>query len=348
MRVLFDMVHPADALFFHHAIRTLEQNGASVRIASRRKDVLAGLLDDLGHAHHPLTDARSGRIGQACELLGRDFALLALVRRWRPNVMAGFGGVAIAHVGRVTGIPSISFYDTEHAALQIALTVPFISEWHVPAGWNGREVAGRTYRFRGSKQFAYLHPDYFRAEPAAAKAAGWDPLRDNFMIRTVAWRANHDAGRSGLSLDRLRRIVSELSRRGKVHLSAEGDLPDDLAPLRVRGSPAAFHHLLAHCRLCCGESITVASEAAALGIPSVLQIDKDYGYVDEQEAAGLIRRLRADADPAPVLEAVLREDPVAFRQRARRFAADAGDVNRYVIETLSRAVDPCARRSGAA
>ncbi len=340
MRVLFDLVHPADALFFYHAMRELRASGAEVLVASRHKDVLVELLDEFGFEHHPLSAARSGLLGQACELAERDLALLRLARRWRPDVMAGFGGIAISHVGRLLGIPSVSFYDTEHAALQMRLTLPFISEWHVPQSWTGPEARGKTFRFPGSKQFAYLHPDRFRSDPELARAAGWDPQRDNFLIRTVAWQANHDYGRAGIPPPQLRQIVAQLSLLGKVHISAEGALPPELEPMRLRGPASAFHHLLARCRLCCGESITVASEATALGVPALLQIDKDYAYVVEQEKAGLVRRFGPEDDVGEALREMLRESPPTLVRRARRFADTAGDLNRYIVEALGRAARP--------
>lgn len=339
MRVLFDLVHPADALFFHHAIAQLRSAGNDVFVASRNKDVLVQLLDDLGTDHSPISTARSGLVGQAVELASRDLALLRLARRFRPDVMVGFGGVAIAQVGKLLGTPSIAFYDTEHAPLQISLTLPLISEWHVPRSWKGRIAPGRTFRFAGSKQFAYLHPNHFQADRERALSAGWDPERDNFLIRTVAWDANHDHGRAGIPSAQLRRIVDRLARLGKVHISAEGELPPDLQPLRFRGPPSAFHHLLAHCRLHCGESITVASEAVALGVPTLLQIDKDYGYVAEQEEAGLIWRFGPDDDAVTRIDQVLRHNPEDYRARAHSFAAEAGDLNRYIYETVGRAAN---------
>lgn len=335
-KVLFDLVHPADALFFFHAIRSLQRDGIEVRIASRAKDVLVPLLDELGLPHLPLTRAGTGRAGLMRELLLRDWRLWKLARRFRPDAMVGFGGVAISHVGRLTGIPSLSFYDTEHAGLQIRLALPFISEWHVPESWQGPEAKGRTFRFKGGKQFAYLHPDHFVPDRAVAEAAGWEAGRDNFLIRTVAWRASHDRGRSGFTPERLRTIVALLGGRGRVHISAEGGLPADLEPLRYRGSAVAFHHLLAHCRLCCGESITVASEAVMLGVPVLLQIDKDYGYVAEQQEAGLIRRLEPGDDVKRAIDEALADAPEAYWQRSRRFIAARGDVNLYVADAIRK------------
>lgn len=334
MRILLDLVHPADALFFFHAIEALKGKGADVRVVSRRKDVLIQLLEELDVDHLPLTTARNGVLGLARELMERDLALFKVAREWKPDVMAGFGGVAISHVGKLLSIRSVSFYDTEHASLQMRLTLPFISEWHVPRSWNGPVAKGRTFRFAGSKQFAFLHPDYFRADARRALAAGWDPNRENFLVRAVAWRANHDRGRQGMSLAQLRHIVGLLAGRGKVHVSAEAELPPDLRPLKYAGRSSDFHHLLAHCRLCCGESITVASESVALGVPVLLQIDKEYSYVSEQERAGLIRRFAPDDDPDAVLRDALQEQQEEFRVRALRYVKSSIDVNRYVVDVL--------------
>lgn len=336
MRVLFDLVHPANTLLFHHTIAALKRDGHEVAIASRHKDVLVPLLDEMGFAHTPISTAGRSRASLAAELPLRDWRLWKMVRRFRPDVLVGFGGVAISHVGKIAGVPSLSLYDTEHAGLQIALTLPFITEWHVPDTWRGRIAKGRTRYFPSGKQFAYLHPAHFIPSREQALAAGLDPDRDNFLLRTVAWTANHDHGRTGIPPEQLGEIVEFLRARGKVHISSESELSGDLAQYRYRGTPLQFHHLLAFCRLYCGESITIASEAVMLGVPVLLQIDKEYGYVAEQEREGLIRRFGPEDDPAGFLEATLAQDRDAFRVKARAFSESRGDLNRYILDQIYR------------
>lgn len=346
MKVLFDLVHPADALFFFHPMRMLEADGVQTLVVSRRKDVLVPLLDDLGVPHRPLTSAGRGIAGLAAELLVRDVLLWREVRDFRPDVLVGFGGVSISHVGKMAGTPSIAFYDTEHAALQIRLALPFISEWHVPNSWRGLEAPRRTFRFAGGKQFAFIHPDYFRPDEDRARRAGWMESQDNFVVRVVTWKASHDWGRSGLAEDRLRRAVDFLSARGRVHISAEGPLPADLEQYRYRHGLVDFHHLLARCRLFFGESITVASEAVAHGVPSVVQIDKNYGYVREQSEAGLIEQIAVDTPIEDALDRVLSRDLGEFRQRALEYMAGAGDINKYVVSAIKRLASPGSEVTG--
>jgi uncharacterized protein len=340
MKLLIDLVHPAHALFFHHAIAALKEGGAEVAIASRDKDVLVPVLDGLGHAHEVLTAARDGVAGLAGELAVRDWRLWRMARAFRPDVMASCGGVSISHVGKLLGIPSLSFYDTEHAALQNRLTIPFITEWHVQESWTGPEARGRTFRFAGTRHSAYLHPDHFVPDAERAERAGWDRTRDNFLVRIVAWKANHDIGKAGLTVEELRAVVAELSRRGRVHISSEGPLPDEFEPFRYRGGVLDFHHLLAHCRLLFAESATVSTEAVTLGVPTVFYCDLDYGYIAEQGDAGLIAHVRrGEASPVEAIEASLAIDPADHRARARAFIAAKGDVNRYIADAIAAAAE---------
>ena len=334
--ILVDMVHPANSLFFHHAIKEWKARGARVVIASRHKDVLIPLLDAFGFEHTPLTRAGKGMAGLARELVTRDWRLFRLARNVGADVMTGFGGVAPSHVGKVTGIPSIAFYDTDWAKLQNALTVPFIDEWHVPADWTGHVAKGRTFQYPKSKQFAYLHPDRFEPSLEIAREAGFQEGTDNFLVRVVAWDANHDQGRSGIGPERLMQIVETLSARGRVHISTEADLPEQFDAWRYRGHPSQFHHLLAHCRACVGESITIASEAVILGVPAMVQIDKETCYVAEQEKLGLILRLRENEDVGEPLDRLLSIDREDFRRRSRDYACEGDDLNDYIVRNVWR------------
>lgn len=338
MKVLFDIVHPADVLFFYRPIQRLVDRGASIVIASRHKDITTELLDAFRLAHQPISSAGSGLIGLASELVMRDLRLLQLARRERPDVMAGFGGVAISHAGALLRIPSLAFYDSEHASLQIGLTLPFITEWHVPECWTGREAAGRTYHFNAIKELSYLHPGEFTPDPDLAQQAGWVPDRDNFLVRTVAWKATHDKGRRGLSDGELEQLVTSLAGRGVVHVVTEGAMPPFLEQYRYRGRPQDIHQLMAHCRLYAGESATMAAEAAVLGVPAIFTADFDLGYIAELVTQGMIRITTGSVDEILDNAAEMLETPAAT-WRTWRDKALAGKVNmaEYVANRIEAA-----------
>ncbi|MEX0922809.1 MAG: DUF354 domain-containing protein [Rhodovibrionaceae bacterium] len=339
MRVLFDIVHPAHALFFKRAVETLQARGDEVLILSRHKDITCQVLDDLGFAHRPVSRAGKGVLGLAGELLGRDWAVIRAARRFKPDVMIGFGGLAISHAGRLLGIPSVSFYDTEEATLQNRLTWPFITQLYVPQCYDGPTPKGRTTRLAGVKPLSHLHPDYFTPDREIALASGLDPERDNFLLRAVSWEANHDIGLTGWSEGHLRALVEHLSARGRVHVSSEAPLPADLAATRYAGKPTDILHLMGHCRLYVGESATMSTEAAILGIPNIFNSDVHRSYVVELSRAGLTRCVADYRSPAAALAAIdeLLGEPAAEMQARRdAYVADCPDWGEEIVMAIER------------
>ena len=340
MQVLVDIVHPADVLFFRHPLRQLMSEGAEVLIASREKDVACDLLDEFGLPHRVASRAGKGTFGLARELLGRDAAIFRMARRYRPDVMVGFGGAAIAHVGKLTGIPSVSFYAADTANLQTRLTWPFITKLYVPEPYAGPVPEGRTTRFPGVKELSFFHPENFVADPDVARRNGWDETRENVFIRTVGWGANHDLGKSGWSDADLVALVERLSKRAKVHISSERALPPQLEQHLYRGARSALHHVMAQCRLYVGESATMAHEAAFLGVPAIYDGADHPGTTRELAAHGMLVALRQPGI-APLLESV--EDMLSEQRRTQvmqardAYLAERPNLAGYIADAIRQA-----------
>lgn len=341
MRVLFDIVHPADVLFFKRPIEALKQRGDAVLILSRHKDVTCILLDEFGFAHHPATRAGNGTLGLAMEFLLRDWSVLRAARTFRPDVMIGFGGVAISHVGRLLSIPAVSFYDSENATLQNRLTWPFISRLYVPDSYQGPVPHGRTTRIPGIKELSYLHPSAFKPDRAVAMRLGLSPDADNFFVRVVEWRANHDLGKTGWTQDTLSKVIERLSALGRVHLSTETPLGADFAPYLVKGPKTSVHHLIAFCRLLVGESATMASEAAILGVPGIYAGVDFPGYVKSLENAELIVNIPEPSveKTLTAIDALLSRQPAEIHAARDRYVAQCPDWGQVVLNALDDAAN---------
>lgn len=337
MRVLIDIGHPAHVHFFREPLRALKAEGHELLVTSRVKEMAVALLDALGVAHHTLSVQRPGALALGRELLLRDARLAAVARRFRPDVMAGIGGIFIAHVGALLRIPSLVFYDTENARAQNALTYPLAHRIIVPQCYQGWTPARRTLRYRGYHELAYLHPRVFRPERELALAAGLDPGRPTYLLRLVSWQASHDLGEQGWTPALLADTARALGEHGKVIVSAESALPAELEPLRYRGDPAHMHHLMAHCAGFVGESATMASEAAVLGVPAVYAARTGRGYTDEQEQRyALVRNVRAVA-PAAIAEGLtwlLAQDAGRARSARERLLGECLDVAAFVTDCI--------------
>lgn len=339
MRILVEIVHPADVLFYRRPIGMFLDRGDSVHVVSRHKDVACDLLDGFGIPHVPVSTAGRGMVGLAGELLRRDIALWREIRRFSPNVMLGFGGVAISHAGRLTGVPSVVHYDSENATLQTRLAWPFVSSLTVPEDYTGPVPAKRTRRLPGTKELSYFHPDGFRPDAERARAAGLDPARRNVVVRLVEWRANHDIGKAGWTAEEAATLAAALGPGVRLHVSAEGALPEALAPYRYTAPPSEMHHLLAFSDALIGESATMACEAVTLGVPA-LYAGRDFpGYTLGLERAGLLTLLRPDEREGliPAARALL-EGRAAFRQRHADWLARCPDWATAVVAEADRMV----------
>ena len=77
MRVLFDIVHPANVHFFKHAIFALKERGSDVMVTARKKSITCDLLDKLGIEYTCISELGKGPLGLAQELVVRCGRLFA-------------------------------------------------------------------------------------------------------------------------------------------------------------------------------------------------------------------------------------------------------------------------------
>ena len=339
MRVLIEIVHPADVLFFLRPAKAFLGRGDEVLFVSRNKDVACHLLDGFGFDHTPLSKAERGTFGLASELLGRDWALYKYVRQTRPDVMLGFGGVAISHVAKLTGIPAAVFYDSDNATLQNRLTWPFATSITVPDSFASDPPPEKTFRFPGIKELSCFHPDAFTASRKRALLQGLDPYRPNIFIRLVEWRANHDLGKSGWLTELASELVDAFAATHKLHVSAEKDAPEILSKYRWMGNPTEIHHLIGHCDAMIGESATMACEAVTLGTPALYAGVDFPGYTRELECLGLMTLLQPDQRSDLIAQThALLTNHAAFQTQRAAWLKTVPDWSQIVVNEASRLV----------
>jgi len=107
--------------------------------------------------------------------------------------------------------------------------------------------------------------------------------------------------------------------------------------LRFNGRTSDMHHFMAFCHGYFGESATMASECAVLGVPAVYAANSRRGYTDEQESRyGLVRYI-----PNHELEAISAGlDWLAGQDRSlailgrRQLLSESVDVAAFIAETV--------------
>ena len=284
MRVLIDILHPAHVHFFRNFAAELEAAGHELMITARSKECVVELLDRYGLAYTLISSQKRGPLGLAAEMVSRSWALLGIARRFRPDFMTGIMGPSIAVVGKaLPSCKTVVFYDTEMAKITNWFAYP-LADWVCTPSCYQDPVRGTHITYEGYHELAYLHPDRFMPDPDLLPRLGLAENEPYFVVRFVSWEASHDVGEQGFSLAGKRKLVDELEKHGRVFISSELDLPEDLAGRVAAIHPTEMHTLLASARMLVAESATMASECAVLGVPSVYVAKTSRGYIDEQAA----------------------------------------------------------------
>jgi uncharacterized protein len=337
-RVVVTIQHPAHVHFFRHAIDELRERGYDVRVLVRERALVRELLERYGIAHQQVAGPARSALGLLSVQPRYEYEILRRVRRLEPAAIVGIGEPAVAHAARIVDGEGILFTDTEHAALQNAVSLPLADRLYTPtAFWD--DYGRHHRRYPGYHELTYLHPDRFVPDPAGLAGVGdEEPL---VVVRLVSWTAAHDVGRSGLS--DLERVIDGLERFGAtVRVTAEGRPPPALEARRLEIAPDRIHDLLARADLFLGEGATMAIESALLGTPAIYVSGLRAGVLEELEGRyRLLRWLSADVRPAEVLahaRELLRIRESTWTRRRRRVLEETVDTTDVIVGAVEDAV----------
>ncbi len=286
-RILFHLGHPAHFHLFKNVITALKEDGYSVDILIKKKDILESLLQNAGFEYlNILPDGRKdSKLGIAYGQLLQDVKMLFFCIRKRPSLLVGTS-VAISHVGKLLGIPSINVNedDAEAVPLYAKLAYPWATHIVAPhvcsvGKWSEKKIA-----YSGYHELSYLHPENFLpSEEVARKYVNTD--EKYFVIRFAKLGAHHDVGVKGLSDDIALKLVKMLSSHGRIYITSERPLSSAYEKYRLDVNPLDMHHVMAFATMYIGDSQTMAAEAGVLGIPFVRFNDfvGRIGYLKELE-----------------------------------------------------------------
>ena len=280
IRVLVTINHPAHVHFFKHFIWEMEQRGHEIRVAAMRKDVALNLLQSYGIDYTLLPVRQKNGFDVITEQLKYDYHLYAIAQDFKPHIVTGIGGVAPAHISRVTDAKSIVFTDTEHAVLSNSITFPFADIICTPSCYRD-DVGKKQIRYNGYHELAYLHPRYFQPDPGILHEIGLDEQDDFFVMRFISWNAVHDRGQHGI--ENRMDLINILKDYGQVFITSESKLPNAFNKYMISVPPEKMHDLMYYAKMYIGEGSTMASESAILGTHALLITTLSYGYTSEEE-----------------------------------------------------------------
>lgn len=287
MNFLIDINHPAHVHLFKNVAIQLINKGHKVLFTTRKKEISHILLKNLNLPHLCMGKHYESKSGKIFGIIRYDLKLLSIVLKYRPDMFLSMGSVYATHVAYLLRKPNIMLQDTENARFQNLITYPFASVILNPACYELR-LSKKQVFYEGYHELAYLHPDVFTPDENVLKEIGLSKEDKIIIIRFVSWNANHDLGHTGISQKNKILAVNAFSKYGKVLITSESILPPEIEQYKIRIAPEKIHHVMAFASLLFGESATMASECAVLGIPAIFIDNDGRGYTREQEKFGLV------------------------------------------------------------
>lgn len=266
---LVDINHPAHVHLFRELIFGLKEKGKKVVITVKDIPSARLLLEKYNLPYILLGEKKDTMHGKFFRQLQYNKRLYDIVKAEKIDIGIG-SSITIAHVSRLTGMKSFVFDDDDSKVqpLMVRFGHPFAHYLVTPDCLTFENYGEKQIVYPGYHELAYLHPKRFTPDPAVLQDLGVQQGEKYYILRFNAFKAHHDGGMRGISLEGKIALVNLLSRYGKVFITAERDIEPEIQQYALRVSPERIHSVLYYASLFAGDSQTMTTEAALLGTPA--------------------------------------------------------------------------------
>ena len=268
MNILIDIGHPAHVHLLRYTSEELKKHGHHVFFSVRDIPVAKRLMDCYGMEYIDLGKKKDSIFGKGMTILNQDIQLLWYV--WKNKIDIGLSsGIVLSHVSKLSKIKSFVFDDDDDATepLVVKYGHPFSEVVFTPSAIK-RHTTNAIY-YAGCHELAYLHPNHFKPDATVLREAELTEGETFFILRFVAFKGHHDVNQKGISLEQKRRIVNLLTHYGKVIITSEREIEPEFEQYRLPVPPEKIHSLMYYATMFIGDSQTMTSEAAIMGVPAL-------------------------------------------------------------------------------
>ena len=340
-RILIDIGHPAHVHMFRPFAKEMIARGHQILFTCRTKEFETELLTAGGFRFINLGKKSTSVLGKVFDMLRFDIKEWGIARRFRPDIFISHGSIVASHIAWLRRKPHVTFEDTFNME-QVRLYAPFTkviitADYDNPLSRRSNVISCPCYN-----ELLYLHPNRFTPDKAVLRELGLKPGERYVIIRFVGWNATHDLGNNGISPENKLRAVRVFEPYARVFISSESPLPKELEPYRFPLRPERMHDAEAFASLVFGESATMASEAAVLGVPSIYIDTVGRYYTRELESKYRLcynftespeDQLRAIDKGVEILSGHSTAD---FRSAREQLLRDKIDVTAFLVDFIEK------------
>jgi hypothetical protein len=340
LKVVFFVHTSGQVYLWSHVARALERNGHETIFVARGNESICSLLDNYGIKYLNYGKVGKTKYEKVLQLPFQFFRLFGSVKQFRPDIVIGTGTLE-AWSGALLGRPSIIFDDSEPRHSLERLSWSYTASCILTPACFSKDLGGKQVRFNGYKELAYLHPNYFKPDPAVYQELGLTQKENYIILRFGSFEAVHDVDRKGFSTTDKYQLVDKLRKYARVFISPEGNLPADLEQYKLPIPYHRIHHAYHYAQLLVTDTQTSTTEAAILGTP-VVRCNNFVGpndmsnFIEIEQKYGLIYSFQeSDKAIEKALELIQQPDlKEQWAKKRQRLLADKIDVTQFMVEFI--------------
>jgi len=279
-----DLSHPAHFHLLRNTIAECSKNGHKIFITVKNDASIIKLLDYYQFKYTLLQKKSDSLLAKALKQAVYNYHLWKFVTQ--NNIELGFcSSFTMTQIAPFTKMHAILLDDDDDDVepLVALLGHPFAKAVLSPDCV--KRKTKNLISYNGYHELAYLHPSRFTPDQSILYETGIKANEVFFVLRFNAFKAHHDQGVKGISLDDRRKLVSILEKKGRVLISAEREIEPEFQKYSINIPNEKIHSLLYYAQMFVGDSQTMTSEAAVLGTPAIRcnSFVGKISYLEEQE-----------------------------------------------------------------
>ena len=335
MRILIDIGHPAHIHLFKNFAWRMLGKGHKVLFTCRDRECILQLMKVYGFIYVNFGKHYSGILGKIFGLIKNEWQMLNTAIQFKPDLFFSHGSTIAAFTSFTMHKHHIALEDTfnmeQVKPCMLFTKVVLTGDYPHPA------LGKKEIKYPGYHELAYLHPNVFTPDESVLEILGMRKGDKYAIVRFVALQATHDIGHKGISYENKIKLVNTLSKHLRVFISSETELPEELKKFQINIPPEQMHNALAFAHLFVGESGTMASECAVLGVPAIFINNKHFGCIDDQANYCLLFTYSESENDQ--IAAIKKAEEIALKQNVRedylakreKMLSDKIDVSAFLI-----------------
>ena len=303
MRILIDISHPSHVHLFKNTIWNLENKGHKVKITARGKENTL-LLNAYGLEYEVVGKHRDNLVLKGLNMFDIDYMIYKVAKIFKPDICIGESNMYVAHASKLIKKPSIIFDDSERGIEHYLLFAPFATIICTPSGYRRKVNPKKHVKYNGYKELAYLHPNNYKPDSSILDSLNLCECDKFVILRFNAFTSSHDVGIRGFNMEMKYRLIKELEKHSEVFISSEVKLPARFEKYIIQVPQHKLHDILYYATLLVGDTQTMTTEAAVLGVPAIrcntFVGPRDMSnFIELEQKYGLIFNFR---DPQKAIE----------------------------------------------